>query len=77
MADELATRVKSQGTHEKIRQNGGEAHFHKADCTKAQEVDLAIRACVQKYGRLDIMVNCAGIALEASHVRPLRAHETS
>ena len=76
-ADDLNNRIQAQGTHEKIRQSGGEATFHKADITKAQEVDLAVRACVQKYGRLDIIVNNAGIAVESQHTRPLRAHETS
>jgi NAD(P)-dependent dehydrogenase (short-subunit alcohol dehydrogenase family) len=77
MADDMASRVQGQGTHEKIRQMGGEATFHKADITKAQEVDLAVRACVQKYQRLDIIVNNAGIALESTHARPRRCHETS
>ena len=76
-ADDFNVRIKGQGTHEKIRQTGGEATFHKADFTKAQEVDLTVRACVQRYGRLDIIVNSAGIAIESTRVRPLRAHETS
>jgi NAD(P)-dependent dehydrogenase (short-subunit alcohol dehydrogenase family) len=76
-ADDFNNRISGQGTHEKIRQAGGEATFHKADVTKAQEVELAVRACVQKYGRLDIIVNNAGIAIESTHARPLRAHETS
>jgi NAD(P)-dependent dehydrogenase (short-subunit alcohol dehydrogenase family) len=45
--------------------------------TKARDVDFAIRACVQRYKRLDIMVNNAGVSVESTHVRPLRAHETS
>jgi NAD(P)-dependent dehydrogenase (short-subunit alcohol dehydrogenase family) len=40
-------------------------------------MDFAIRACVQRYKRLDIMVNNAGVSVESTHVRPLRAHETS
>jgi NAD(P)-dependent dehydrogenase (short-subunit alcohol dehydrogenase family) len=76
-ADDFNNRISGQGTHEKIRQAGGEATFHKADVTKAQEVELAVRACVQKYGRLDIIVNNAGISVESTHARPLRAHETS
>lgn len=75
--DDLKNRTQGQGTHEKIRQSGGEATFHRADITKAREVELAIRACVQKYGRLDIICNNAGISVESTHPRPLRVHETS
>lgn len=77
-ADDFHNRVSDQpGTHERIRQLGGEATYHKADVTKAREVELAIRACVQRYKRVDIMVNNAGVSVESTHVRPLRCHETS
>lgn len=66
------------GTHERIRQLGGEATFHKADVTSAREMELAVRACVQRYRRVDIMVNNAGVSVESGHSpRALRAHETS
>ena len=76
-ADDFNVRVQGQGTHERIRQLGGEATYHKADVTKAREVDFAVRACVAKYGRVDIMVNNAGVSVESAHVRAFRAHETS
>ena len=77
-ADDFHNRTSHQpGTHERIRQMGGEAMYHKADITKPREVVLAIRACVQRYKRVDIMVNNAGISVESTHVRPLRCHETS
>lgn len=59
-ADDFNNRIGGQGTHEKIRQNRGEATYHRADLTKARDVELAVRACVSRYGRLDIMVNNAG-----------------
>lgn len=40
-------------------------------------MELAVRACVQRYARVDILANNAGISVESTHVRPLRAHETS
>jgi len=40
-------------------------------------VELAIRACVQRYKRVDVMVNNAGVSVESTHLRPLRCHETS
>jgi NAD(P)-dependent dehydrogenase (short-subunit alcohol dehydrogenase family) len=76
-ADDFHNRVVGQGTHEKIRQAGGEATYHKADLTKARDVDFAIRACVRQYGRIDIMCNNAGISVESTHIRPLKIHETS
>jgi NAD(P)-dependent dehydrogenase (short-subunit alcohol dehydrogenase family) len=47
------------GTHERIRHQGGEATYHKADTTRARDMDLAIRACVAKYRRVDILVTNA------------------
>ncbi|KEF61553.1 uncharacterized protein A1O9_03120 [Exophiala aquamarina CBS 119918] len=77
-ADDFNNRTANQpGTHERIRQMGGEATYHKADVTKAREMDFAIRACTQRYKRVDIMVNNAGISVESTHIRPLRCHETS
>lgn len=77
-ADDFNNRITNQpGTHERIRQMGGEATYHKADVTKAREMDFAIRACVQRYKRVDIMVNNAGISVESTHIRPLRCHETN
>ncbi|KIX10432.1 uncharacterized protein Z518_01514 [Rhinocladiella mackenziei CBS 650.93] len=77
-ADDFHHRVTGQpGTHERIRQFGGEATYHKADVTKARDMELAVRACVQRYKRVDIMVNNAGVSVESTHIRPLRCHETS
>ena len=76
-ADDFNVRGSGQGTHERLRQLGHEATFQKADITKPREIELAVRACVAKYHRVDIMVNNAGISVESTHVRPLRAHETS
>ncbi|OCT55013.1 hypothetical protein CLCR_02938 [Cladophialophora carrionii] len=75
------------GTHERIRHQGGEATYHKADPTRARDMDLAIRACVAKYRRVDILVtntsasasaaNAATAANVSMHTRPLRCHETT
>ena len=76
-ADDFNNRISGQGTHERIRQSGGEATFHKADVTRARDMDFAVRACVKQYGRIDILVCSAGVSVESTHVRPLKLHETS
>lgn len=50
--------------------------FVRADVTSAPSVEAAVEVCVAAFGRLDIMVNNAGISTESSHTRVLRAHET-
>jgi NAD(P)-dependent dehydrogenase (short-subunit alcohol dehydrogenase family) len=44
-----------------IRQNGGEALFAPCDVTKRHEVANLVRTAVERFGRLDVMVNNAGI----------------
>jgi len=48
-------------THESIRKAGGEAIFVKCDVTKLSEVEALIKAAVDTYGKLDIMIANAGI----------------
>lgn len=50
--------------------------FVKADMTKPADVDRAVKECVRKFGRLDIMVNNAGISVESTHERAMKCHET-
>jgi len=48
-------------TIELISKNGGEATFVLADVSKSENVQNMIRQAVKKYGKLDIVVNNAGI----------------
>lgn len=48
-------------TAELIQSRGGKATFIKCDVTKADQVDAAVAAAVEHFGRLDIMFNNAGI----------------
>lgn len=48
----------------KIKSDGGEASFVKADTSKAEEVEALIKSTVEIYGRLDIACNNAGIGGE-------------
>jgi NAD(P)-dependent dehydrogenase (short-subunit alcohol dehydrogenase family) len=47
---------------DEIAAAGGEARFHRCDVTKEEEVRAAIQAAVDAFGRLDIMVNNAGVS---------------
>ncbi len=48
-------------TVELIRASGGDALFVKADVSKAPEVDALIQKTVERFGRLDVAFNNAGI----------------
>jgi NAD(P)-dependent dehydrogenase (short-subunit alcohol dehydrogenase family) len=55
-----------EGVAEEIRANDGHATALPADVTSKQEMDRLATWLNQEYGRLDILVNCAGVALIAS-----------
>ncbi len=44
-----------------IRANGGQATYQKADVRQESEIKAFVDGCVQKYGRIDIAFNNAGI----------------
>ncbi len=46
---------------EKITRAGGRVEFHIADVREAAEVDALVDGAVEKFGRLDLMVNNAGV----------------
>jgi len=46
---------------EELKKNGGDAFFIKADSSKPEDNEALIKQTIQKYGRLDIAVNNAGI----------------
>jgi NAD(P)-dependent dehydrogenase (short-subunit alcohol dehydrogenase family) len=48
-------------THDRIIEAGGEAIFVKVDVREAEEVEELVKAAVRTFGRLDVMVNNAGI----------------
>src|SRR5271170_5253182 len=59
----VAGRRETEGneTVELIRAVGGDALFVKADVSKATEVETLIQKAVEKFGRLDVAFNNAGI----------------
>jgi NAD(P)-dependent dehydrogenase (short-subunit alcohol dehydrogenase family) len=44
-----------------IRKGGGQAEACRCDVTHADDVDGAVGLARQRFGRLDVLVNCAGI----------------
>lgn len=46
---------------QKIKGNGGEATYMRADVRNEADVKAFINGCVQKYGRIDIAFNNAGV----------------
>ncbi|NWG00836.1 MAG: 3-oxoacyl-ACP reductase FabG [Thermoanaerobaculaceae bacterium] len=48
---------------------GGEAAFWKVNVAKAEEVSAATAAVVEKWGRIDVLVNNAGIVRDAQLVK--------
>ncbi len=50
-----------QDTDEKIRANGGKAEFVQANAAQYADMEKLINTAVSTFGRLDVMVNNAGI----------------
>jgi len=51
---------------EELRKAGGDTLFVKCDVSKEEEVKKAIQATLDKYGRIDILVNDAGVGVYKS-----------
>ena len=60
-----------EGTVDQVRAAGGTAFFVRADVSQAADAERMVSAAVERYGRLDILCNNAGIAVAAV------CHETS
>ena len=58
-------------THDLINQQGGKATFVKVDVTVPEEVENLVNKAVEWGGRLDVMVNNAGIAVEGTKPGPI------
>ncbi|KIW02543.1 uncharacterized protein PV09_05999 [Verruconis gallopava] len=52
-------------THDAIVEAGGKAVFQKADVTSETDMAALVDSAFMQFGRLDIMINNAGIALES------------
>jgi len=50
-------------THDRIIESGGRAIFVQTDVTQPAQVERLVQEAVREYGRLDVMVNNAGIGI--------------
>eukprot|EP01083_Nonionella_stella_P014582 40955_1 len=54
---------------QEIRDAGGDAIAITADCSKREEIKAMFKEAVDKYGKVDVLVNNAGIARDGLMVR--------
>jgi len=59
----VAERAEIERVREEIEKAGGEAHVVYADVAKEEDVVGLVRSAVERFGRVDVMVNNAGIGL--------------
>lgn len=66
----LSGRDESRGmaVRDQIRQNGGVAEFMPGDVRQRAFCDAVVAACVARLGRLDVVINSAGICQAASTI---------
>ena len=53
-----------QKTVEKIQARGGKAVFARTDVTRSVDVENMVRAAVESFGRLDILINNVGVQVD-------------
>jgi 3-oxoacyl-[acyl-carrier protein] reductase len=64
VSDQAASQLESA-----IKWAGGEGHFQAVDVTSAGAVESAVAAVVERWGRIDILINNAGIVRDAQLVK--------
>jgi len=52
-----------------IRKNGGTAEGYRVDVTQKEEISFMVNDLKSKYGRIDVLINNAGIILDAQLVK--------
>lgn len=53
-------REKGLATERMVKEAGGEAHFVHTDVTNEDSAKAAVAATVERFGKLDVLYNCAG-----------------
>src|SRR2546423_11334272 len=65
MVNAKTSRVQAEETIAMIEQAGGRAALHIADATDPKAVAAMVEATVQRFGRIDALVNNAAVRMEA------------
>ncbi len=60
------TPAELEETRRVIQQAGGRCHVHPTDVCASDEIGSLIEATTARFGRIDVLVNCAGIAPQAT-----------
>jgi 3-oxoacyl-[acyl-carrier protein] reductase len=58
-------------TVSRIKQGSGEASFIKADVSKKEDMEYMARAALERYGRIDILCNNAGIYTNMARIEEM------
>jgi NAD(P)-dependent dehydrogenase (short-subunit alcohol dehydrogenase family) len=59
-------------TAKRCAERGAEVATRRCDVTRPEDVEASVAACVERFGRLDVLVNVAGIlSLDHTHELPL------
>ncbi|KAE8379699.1 hypothetical protein BDV26DRAFT_258700 [Aspergillus bertholletiae] len=66
-----SSKIPEQPTHELIQASAGQSIFVPTDVANAGNVKQLVQTTADKFGRVDIMVNNAGVAPESSHPCPI------
>ena len=64
LADEAGQELANE-----INAEGGKAYYQHVNVTQAEEVDSAVEELIEKWGRLDILINNAGILKDGQLVK--------
>jgi 3-oxoacyl-[acyl-carrier protein] reductase len=64
VSDQTATQLESA-----IKWAGGDCHFQSVDVANAKSVESAAAAVAEKWGRIDVLINNAGIVRDAQLVK--------
>jgi len=60
----LHSKTAAEEVVKRIKEKGGEAISHKADVSKLEEVNRGVEELNKKFGRIDILINNAGLNID-------------
>ena len=61
--------IDGQPTADKIKADGGDITFQKVDITSREGIEEAVKQIMEKHGRIDILINNAGIIRDKSFMK--------